>query len=83
MFFTRFGYVVAIIILTFGVLQIGVGILAATTDIQVNEAGIPMVGNKTSGQTIDSGVYKMLFAMALGILAEISRSIGKKDKADD
>jgi hypothetical protein len=82
-FFTKFGYVIAIIALIFGVLQIAMGIHAINMPAQLNEAGIPMLGNKTSGQTIDSGIYKMLFAVALGILAEISRSVRKKDKAED
>jgi len=74
MFFTRLGTIAAFLVLVFGCLQLAMGIGIATEFIVEPTPG-RYLGSHTSGQTIDRGVYAILFAIILGILTEISRSM--------
>jgi hypothetical protein len=78
MIFTRLGMGAAWLALVFGVMRIGVGPFVASSDNP--EALAPRyLGSSTSGQAIDHGIYVILFAVALGTLVEISRSLRRDD----
>jgi hypothetical protein len=38
------------------------------------------LGSKTSGQAIDRGIYYILFAIAVGVLSEISQSLSRNER---
>lgn len=79
MIFTQLARVVAILMLLYGVLRIGIG---ATI---INETLLPYSealakyapGASSAGEVIDRGIYTVLLAIALGVLAEISIAIRK------
>jgi hypothetical protein len=72
MFFTRMTWVAAFAALVFGVLQILIGVGIAQGMIGIEDALNRYSSPLPSGTHIDQGVYKILFAIALGTLAEIS-----------
>ena len=76
MFYTKSGEVAAVLIFIFGILRIAMGIAVATGTIVEPEPGY-YLGNKTSGEWIDLGIYYSLFAIVLGVTTEISRSVAK------
>jgi hypothetical protein len=53
--------------------------IASADDLASYQAALARYARwaKSSGQVIDRGIYTILFAIALGILTEISRSIRK------
>jgi hypothetical protein len=73
MFFTRMTWVAAFAVLVFGVLQIligigiGQGMFGPMEDVLSRYSSPFPIGTQ-----IDQGVYKILFAIALGTLAEVS-----------
>jgi hypothetical protein len=72
MFFTKLANVVARLALVLGMLITAVGLLTAMLP---NEPGLARF---SSAKSIDDGIYALLFAMALGTLAEISFSMRKQ-----
>jgi hypothetical protein len=72
MFFTRMTWVAAFAALVFGVLQILIGVGIAQGIIGPIEDVVSRYSLTSTGAQIDQGVYKILFAIALGTLAEIS-----------
>jgi len=72
MFFTRMTWVAAFAALVFGVLQILIGVGIAQGMIGPLEEVASRYGSLPTGTHIEQGVYKILFAIALGTLAEIS-----------
>jgi hypothetical protein len=73
MFFTRMTWVAAFAALVFGVLQILIGIGIGQGIFEPIEQLLSRYSSPIpSGNHIDQGVYKILFAIALGTLAEIS-----------
>jgi hypothetical protein len=78
MLFTRLGRIVAILALILGIWHIVGGLLIATGAVAPEaDALARFFGNKTTGQVIDRGFYAVLFAIALGILTEISSSTSR------
>jgi hypothetical protein len=73
MFFTRIAWIAAFAALVFGVLQIflGVGIGRGLLGPVEEALRLYATAPSTAG-VIDQGIYKVLFAIALGTLAEIS-----------
>jgi len=76
MIYTTLGRIAAALILIFGILSLCVGLSVATGTIVEPEPGM-FLGTKTSGQVIDRGIYKIIFAIALGMLTDISQSIAR------
>jgi hypothetical protein len=72
-FFTKSARIVAIVALVFGLLSLSQGVGLTTgfliADPQLNS------GIRSPGRSIDRGIYTILFAVALGTLAEISFQI--------
>ncbi|MBR0827059.1 hypothetical protein JQ596_16075 [Bradyrhizobium manausense] len=83
MFFSKLARILAILALVFGLLRVLTGfVVAGIEPTEVREAArARYIGSKSSGQAIDSGIYAILFAVALGTLAEISFSTRKGSTA--
>ncbi|MFA6155057.1 hypothetical protein [Mesorhizobium sp.] len=76
MFFTKFGLVIAWLLLTVGTFRVGTAFYIAYT-MQTNMAP-RYLGSKTTGEVIDAGLLYILIGVALGVLVEISRSLVPK-----
>jgi hypothetical protein len=77
-FFTHVCRVAAILVLVGGVLQIGMGITIASGVLGSPQDALQRYsGAMTTGAMIDRGNYAVLFAVAVGALAEIGFSIRK------
>lgn len=74
MMYTKIASVIAGIVLLVGILSLLTGSFIATSDMTEVEA-VRYLGNKTTGQMIDRGIYTIIFAVALGVLTEISKSL--------
>ena len=81
MTYTKIARVIVAIAIIMGVLSLAMGLSIATGIIVEPEQG-RYLGNKTTGQMIDKGIYTIIFAVALGVLAEISQSLFNKNNAD-
>ena len=83
MFYTNLGRVAASIVFVLGLMGIAMGLGVATGGIVEPSPGY-YLGNKTSGEAIDKGIYYVLFAIILGVITDISRSVakGKQVKPD-
>jgi len=79
MFFSKSARILAILAFVFGLLSILNGLLVL--GIEPKEARVLYLGSKSPGQVIDRGIYTILFAVALGTLAEISFSMRKGSTA--
>jgi hypothetical protein len=77
MFFTKLGKIAAGIVFVYGLLILLMGIGVATGVIVEPEPG-RYLGSHTSGEAIDEGIFRILFSIGLGILAEISMSVVQK-----
>jgi hypothetical protein len=79
MFFTHMARLVAILALVLGTFQVLLGFGIATEFVGPYDAALARYTNKSSaGQVIDRGMYVIIFALALGTLAEISYSVSKR-----
>ena len=81
MLFTTLGRIVAGLIFAYGLLRFAMGLAVATGALVEPEPG-RYLGARTSGEAIDQGIYTMLFAIVLGVVVEISRSVSKRNKAE-
>jgi hypothetical protein len=77
--FTNLGVLVARFILIIGIIQLAMGISVATGILVEPEPG-RYLGSNTSGQAIDKSLYYLFFAICLGVLTDISKSVTKGDK---
>ncbi|MBX4989569.1 hypothetical protein [Rhizobium lentis] len=77
MFFTKLVTIVAWVLLVGSVTRIVIGLGIATEILGPYEEALRRYGGRaeSSGAIIDRGVYALLVAIALGALAEISRSV--------
>jgi VanZ family protein len=79
MLYTNLGRIVAVLVLALGVLQIiiwaGFVFGGNTPDQLASALRYYFPGSQSWGSVFDRGVYAVLFAIALGILTEISRSV--------
>jgi hypothetical protein len=75
MFFTQTARIFAIVIFALALLQVGVGLLFASEYLGPAEPFLKRYTiEKTTGAMIDKGLHRLLLAVALGTLAEISRA---------
>jgi hypothetical protein len=79
MFFSKSARILAILAIAFGLLRvlIGFGVANIEPTEEREFARARYIGSKSPGQAIDQGIYTILFAIALGTLAEISFSMRK------
>jgi hypothetical protein len=83
MFFTRIGKVIAHLIFWIGLVNVGLGILVGfnTDSLESNRAVAKLwLRASTSGEAIDKALMYMAFALALGVLCEISSRMNKADE---
>ena len=76
MFFTKLGRIIAALAFALGLLEIAIGVGVATGVIVEPEPG-RYLGGRTSGESIDGGFYRVIFAIIVGIITDISRSVAK------
>ena len=78
MFFVRLGQIVSWIALTFGAVRlVSVVLIAVQDDPQFRAALTARYVGSGIGHAIDQGVYMIGFAIVLGILVHIARSVNK------
>ncbi|CTQ52208.1 hypothetical protein LP7551_00725 [Roseibium album] len=75
--FTRLGTFIAGVAFILGCVQIALAVGVASGAISDPRHGL-FLGGVTSEQAIDSGLVKILAAVAFGVLTEISRSVERK-----
>lgn len=77
MFFTKLARIVAFIALILGAFQIAVGFAIANDMLGPKQAAIAryLPTSTTVGEAIDKGTYIVIFAIALGTLAEIGAHV--------
>lgn len=80
MFFVRLGSVVAWIALILGGGRIIAGIVAASGNTAAARAAMASryLGSATSGEAINQGIVVVGFALLLGVLAHIARSLNPR-----
>lgn len=76
MFYTKMGRIAVDIAFALGLLRIAMGLAVATGTIVEPDPG-HYLGNNTSGEAIDQGIHYVLFAIILGVITDISRSVAK------
>jgi hypothetical protein len=79
MIFTKLARILAFLALGLGILRVAIGILIVREVLlPYNEALARYApGCSSSGEIIDKGVYTIIFAVALGVLAEMSTAVHK------
>lgn len=80
MFFTRVGTAIAWLGLVLGVLRIALGLFAGSNLDTPGFNPVRYLGSATPGQAIDQGTIVIVVAVALGVLAEIGRSIHRNSR---
>jgi hypothetical protein len=80
MFFTKLARLFATIAFVFGIVRLVLGLTIAGGLIGPYEAALARYAGhaSSSGQVIDEAIYVIVFAAALGTLAEIGRAIHTK-----
>lgn len=80
MLFVRLGQIAAWLTLALGAIRTGMGVFVAIQDdAQVRAAMTARYFSRaSSGEAIDQGVWMMGFAIILGILAHIARSVDRR-----
>ena len=76
MSFTNLARVIAVLALVLGVLRVLMGLSVATGLVIEPEPG-RYLGSDSSGQAVDEGIYYIVVAALLGMVAEISRAVSR------
>jgi hypothetical protein len=71
--FTRLAFLLAYLIAALGISRIIIGFLVVDRPVSAAR----YLGTTKTGAAIDSGIYYLVFAVGLGVIAEISRSLKK------
>ncbi len=79
MLFTVLGRAAATLMLLLAIFRIAVGFMVAGSDDPVSAAA-RYLGSATSGQAIDGGIELIFYALVLGTLTEISRTLAAARK---
>lgn len=74
--YTKLGTLIAGVVFALGCMQIAIGFGVSTGLLVEPRPGL-LLGSSTSSQAIDSGILKVLAAVAFGVVTEISRSVAK------
>jgi hypothetical protein len=80
MIFTKLCRIVAFLVVGFGLMRLGMGILLATTYEPGTDLSL-FIGRRTTGQVIDQGVYAIVAGIVLGTLTDISRAVQSSKQA--
>jgi hypothetical protein len=84
MLYTRLGRIVVVLALVIGIWQVVGGFLIAIMTPEDAAATARYFGRfQSTGELISRGTYIILFAIALGILTEISRSVHRIRELSD
>jgi hypothetical protein len=77
MLYTHVGRIVVVLALIFGILEIVLGLAIANEMLLPYQAELARYAPwaRSSGEVITRGIYYAVFAIALGILTEISRNV--------
>jgi hypothetical protein len=75
--FTRLGTFIAGVVFFLGCMQVGLAAGVAMGAIVEPHPGF-FLGTMTREQAIDSGLMKIMAAVAFGVITEISRSVERK-----
>ena len=76
MLFTKLGRGLAILALILGLFTIFLGVFVASMDDPVQRAAVTArYGIGSVGKQINSGLYTVVFGIALGVVTDISRSL--------
>jgi len=78
MMYTKLASFIVGLALILGILNIFIGVFIITSDMSAVDV-VRYLGNKTTGQLIDRGAYTIIFAITLGVLTEISKSLSIKN----
>jgi hypothetical protein len=80
MFFVRIGTVLAWLGLVLGVARMAMGFFVANAGDAETRAAVAAryLGSISPGEAIDRGALYIVFAIALGILAKIGRSVSER-----
>ena len=78
MMYTKIASFIAGLALILGILNILMGVFIITSDMSAVDA-VRYLGTKTTGELIDRSIYTVLFAVTLGVLSEISKSLSIKN----
>jgi hypothetical protein len=81
MFFTKFGAIIAGLTVVCSLFQIVVGFAVAIFGSPEMAAGI--LGGRTTGRAINQGMLWLVVGLALGMLAEISRSVAASSEGNE
>lgn len=76
MFFTKVGYVIAWLAISLGLLGFILGFWLA--NIEDATLTLRYLGGKTTGRSIDQGLFTFLFGVCLGVLCEISKNVAAR-----
>ena len=79
--YTKLASLITAIALFYGIATILMGIFLIPSDMSAIDA-VEYLGTKTTGQLIDRGIYTILFAIILGVLTEISKSLSVKNSEE-
>jgi hypothetical protein len=84
MLYTHLGRIVVVLLLLLGILLIVTGLGIANEWLLPYEAALARYAPwaRSAGEVITRGTYYVLFAIGLGILTEISRSIREVTTSD-
>ncbi len=80
MIFTKLGLFIAWLAFCFGVLRVGMGFLGAVGADDGYAFAQRYLATNTTGEAINQGTYMVIFAVVLGILIEISKSLAARPK---
>ena len=78
MFFTRFGAVIAWILVGLGSLRTGLGFYLAFTAQDNGAAARTYLAAKNTGEAINEGLLAIFAGVVVGILVEISNSLDEE-----
>lgn len=80
--FSNISRILATLAFIIGLFRLGLGFAIATEVIGPYEQALARyTGASSSGAVIDQSIYVIVFALALGTLAEIGRSVRKLSEA--
>ena len=83
MFFTRIGKMIAHLMFWLGIARVALGFIGASgsADIESSRAfASRYLAAATTGEAINEGMMRILLAVALGVLCEISSQRNKPDE---
>lgn len=72
--------ILALLIVVFGITSLALGLGVATGVVVEPEPGA-YLGNRTSGEAIDRGIYRIIAGIVVGAFAQIAHSVQKGSRS--